>query len=65
MSDKTQIHTAMTIAGSDSGGGAGLQADIKTFAANGVYGSIRGVQSKFRRYFAVKIPSSGSVWDLT
>ena len=39
MSDKTQIHTAMTIAGSDSGGGAGLQADIKTFAANGVYGS--------------------------
>ena len=39
MSDKTRIHTAMTIAGSDSGGGAGLQADIKTFAAIGVYGS--------------------------
>ncbi|MEM4216434.1 MAG: bifunctional hydroxymethylpyrimidine kinase/phosphomethylpyrimidine kinase, partial [Candidatus Methanomethylicaceae archaeon] len=37
---RSKIPTVLTIAGSDSGGGAGIEADLKTFASIGVHGLV-------------------------
>ena len=54
---------ALTIAGSDSGGGAGIQADLKTFTVLGVYGmsAVTALTAQNTRTFQTVKPATVSV----
>ncbi len=57
------IPIALTVAGSDSGGGAGIQADLKTFSALGVYGAsvLTALTAQNTRTVAMVEPASSAM----
>ncbi len=56
---RKSIPVAMTIAGSDSSGGAGIEADLKTFASLGVHGTVAITSITAQNTYSVK-----AVYDL-
>ena len=58
------MRTALTIAGSDSGGGAGIQADLKTFTTFKVFGlsAVTGLTAQNTRGVqGVELPTTGFI----
>jgi len=77
MKTRATMPVALTIAGSDSGGGAGIQADLKVFHTLGVFGTsaltaitcqnpgrIRAVQPVLPRIVAQQIASIRAAWSV-